>query len=766
MSNQPRAKRAKSGRTFTGTVQANRRGFGFVRPINARQQSEEDVFLPSSLMNGILDGDTVEVILSGGNARSVRRITRVRSKVFGLVTDGVFNSDPGVGSLTFKLNGLYAKDEVVSVQINDINGECKPGMVTRFGSLDNPVTLATLILARHLLPLDHSNSAIDQANRTVLSVKRNKYNPRRRDLRGQLSLTVDAPESEDLDDAISASVDPDGHIRVWVHISDVSEYITTNSILDQDAYNTPTSIYFPDFVRPMLPPALSHNALSLLPGVERNTLTVEMRISPNGIISSVDVYEATIATRTRLSYTTVARVLEGRRGHEIGALPDEDLSLEVVDTIGWLWAAAARLGQSRTARGGVDAFRLDYSGSEESRDDNSHKLIERLMVAANESVAEWLTERGIPALYRIHESITDTQAEELEKIANGFGIKAHLGRPVTAQAFAAFAATIDTSRSQALWNAILTLLGRASYSTNSTGHFGLGADSYLHFTSPIRRYADLRIHRLVKQYLNGDRDFAYLRPDLDAVADTINPKLQRADQAMREAERSSGLLKVGISLEEESKRSWNGVITDITARGLTVSTPSIPVSTFVPTRALGRGRHLDTTRRLLVNSDGSTLGIGSKVELFITDINVLAARIVGSLEPGTTHNSNNGKKRYTRKTATSRNGKSIDIPISKTTNPLTPTNSSKILKSANRRSPKNKNSTTIISIPLQSNKTIDKNSSSIDKTASSSIIFRSAPTLASENKSKIIADDAKKIVKNSRAERRRRMNKRAQRPSL
>ena len=626
MSNEKRTKRNSRRLTVTGQVQANRRGFGFVRPVGVTP-SDADIFLPASLMTGLLDGDTVTVSVENGNARSVTRTHRARTEIFGQVIDGIFHTEPGVGNLSVKVAGTYAADEVVSIHITERSGRIIPSKVKSHGTLNDPNTLAALIFARHMLPLTHTAAQIKEAASIAKSSHRRSSSAQRRDLRDHLVVTIDSPHSQDLDDAVASSVDPDGHIRVWVHIADVSEHVPTGSVLDTEAYQTPTSVYFPDFVRPMLPPVLAHDVLSLLPGVDRDTLTVEMRISPNGSVSSVDVYESIIRSATRLSYTTTARIIDGRRG---GELEGEKISPEITDTICWLWAAAARLGQSRTARGGVDAFRVDSLGDgQDSRDDNAHQLIERLMVAANEAVAGWLTERGIPTLYRTHETITGEQAEELEKIADAFGVKAHLGRPVTAQAFAAFAASIDPARSQALWNAILNLLGRASYTAEPKGHFGLGAERYLHFTSPIRRYADVVVHRLVKSYLHGNRSIEGVRSDLDKVADNINPVLQRADQAMREAERSAALQKFVAA--DHMEKTWNGVITDITSRGLTISTAGVPVSAFVPAREIGEARSIDAKRRRLINADGTSSGIGSRIEMLIVDINVLAARIEGTL---------------------------------------------------------------------------------------------------------------------------------------
>jgi len=620
-----RKKRSTTREAVSGTVRANARGFGFLEPA-----AGADIFLPAPLMNGLLDGDTATADVFDGSARQVRRTDRSRTIVHGRVSNGVFTTDPSIGTLTAQLKGEFSSDEIVSVKLQDrTQGDLTSttvSLVERLGTLEDPEVLTKVIFARYQLPIGHTAAQLDEAKRAAKTAGRERSR-HRRDLRDQLVVTVDAPYSQDLDDAISASVDPDGHIRVWVHIADVSEHVRPGSALDTEALNMPTSVYFPQFVRPMLPEVLAHDVLSLLPNVERDTLTVEMRISPSGSISAVDVYETLTRSRTRLSYSTVANVLNGDRGKKLSGLPGEDLSPEVIDTIGWLWAAASRLGQSRSARGGVDAFRVDSTPGQERREDNAHLLIERLMVAANESVARWLTERGIPTLYRVHDTIDAESAEELEKIADAFGVKAHLGRPVTPQAFAAFAASLDQTRSAGLWDAILGLLGRARYSTEASGHFGLGADQYLHFTSPIRRYADLCVHRLVKSYLGGNREVVGVRNVLDVVANTINPVLRRGDLAMRDADRSTALASVKLD-----KCTFNGVVTSVTSRGLSVLAPVASVAVFIPSRSIGKGRRIDPSRRVLVNADGTNFGVGSRIQIQIVSVDVLAGRIEGSLE--------------------------------------------------------------------------------------------------------------------------------------
>jgi ribonuclease R len=522
-----RAAGEHSSSTVTGTLRVHPRGFGFL----VREDSTgDDVFVPGNLLKGLCDADLVEAKVGRGDAAvSVRLLQRTRREFLGTVSaDGAsVLLDPGVGVDSFALSSRLTPGETVVFSFNSSQAvvvrERLKADSTRAGMLR--------FLMRHRIPLERPKGVEAEAGRRV----RLAPLQRRRDLRNDLVVTVDDDSSRDLDDALSARVEPDGSVRVWVHIADVAEHVLPGSAVDRAAAEVPTSVYLPQGVRHMLPDALGASTLSLLPGQERDTLCVEFRIDQDGEVRGVDIYEARIRTRCRLNYGTVARVLENR---------SVELAADVVSLIKVLGLAAGRLDLVRNARGGLDSVRADQ-GRQPGDDDQAHQLIERLMVATNEAVAAWLDDRGAPALWRRHDPITDTQVEEILAVAEGFGVVTGLAAPVTPRALAVAVSRLPAGAAgAAFWDALLGALGRAYYSVDQGGHFGLASDGYLHFTSPLRRYPDLMVHRVVKAYLSGRRDLDSMLDTLTSAATAANDVFRRASFAERDAVLADGLSDV------------------------------------------------------------------------------------------------------------------------------------------------------------------------------------------------------------------------------
>ena len=508
---------------IVGTLRAHPRGFGFLE-----RPGEESIFVPPNRMRGLIDGDVVAARIAPGrdDAERTRLVTRTRTHSVGEIIDGKrVRLDIGVGDLDLAVSGDCPP--VGTCVLIEIASETDAKVVEILGDSLTDDALMRRMLTRHQLPNGYTAEALEEADR----IAGEEATSTRRDLTAQRVVTIDADHSQDLDDALAAEAGPDGSIRVWVHIADVAERITIGSVLDVAAAKTPTSIYLPTLTRHMLPPVLSAAQLSLLPEVDRDALTVEMRIDSHGDVLSCDVYESRIRSQRRLSYTTVARVLAGDSAEKVGITTDQ------AALVRQLWAAAVRLGQQRVARGGVDAWRAEPGSSEPESETDAHVLVERLMVATNEAVARWLEERGMPVLARVHDAPKDEAVSELETVATSIGLWAALPRPLTPQAFAALAAQASSTRnSRVFWEAAMGSFERARYTTELGGHFGLGSARYLHFTSPLRRYADLLVHRVVKSYLNGVRDIDSVFITEEAVI--INDVARRSDLAEKHARRA------------------------------------------------------------------------------------------------------------------------------------------------------------------------------------------------------------------------------------
>lgn len=503
-------------------------------PDGLTDTDDADIFLNPTVLKGVLDGDHVEVLVRGDAATGRARVlSRSRTDLIGTVIgDGMLvQADPGVSVDSFPLARRATPGQVVRFVLkND-----QASVVEVLGTDLDPRAAMARFLDRYRLPLRRP-ADVEQA---VKSPSRLARQAARRDLRNQVVITIDDDSSKDLDDALAAEVGVDGSIRLWVHIADVAEHVTEGSALDRAAATVPTSVYLPQGVRHMLPDAFGADRLSLLPGVERDTLCVELRLDKDGAIRGVDIYEARIKSRQRLSYATVARIMDGRQ---------VDINDDVLTLVRTLRTAATRLGLLRTARGGLDAMRVDQQhGSHTAHEDKAHQLIERLMVATNESVAQWLADRGMPALWRVHDPIEDAALADIERVAAGFGVVAALGAPVSARALACTAAQVPSGPAgAAFWDALLGALGRARYSVEPGGHFGLGSTGYLHFTSPLRRYPDLLVHRVVKSYLAGGRDASRFLPLLEKSAAVANDVFRRAAWAERDATLAVGLAELAV----------------------------------------------------------------------------------------------------------------------------------------------------------------------------------------------------------------------------
>lgn len=557
-----RAATQSSSEVVEGLLRVNPRGFGFLCPTSGG----DDLFCPPGTLGELLDGDVVRGRKVSDRATDLQLVKRRRTEVIGTVgeADGrlILELDEHIGQLDLPLTGKARVGETVIARLAGRKGS--PARITeRFSGGEE--AMRGRVLVRNELPRVSPMEAADAKTQKLRS------GMRRRDLRKVVTLTIDDEHSRDLDDALSVSpADEKGCVTLSVHIADVAEHITVGSALDLDAREVATSIYLHPWVRPMLDPRLSEQSLSLLPGQERDAITVDMRIDPEGEIHSVDIYESRICSDGRLDYHLASAAL---REEHTGI--DESLH----ETLRWLRTASARLGFARSLRGGLSARFSDpeLRGQSEARD-----LIERCMVAANESVARWMADRGLQGLWRTHDAPGPDEVQELDELMTRLGFHAGLSGAVTPRAMAALDAQVQHAddATVALWHATLERMGRARYVSAPGAHFGLGSECYTHFTSPIRRYADLIVHRAVKAHLRGDKS---PHVDLDALAVHINDaagRASRAESQLRSARRIEAL--------SGSNRSVGGCVTSVSDSSVRIWLDG-GVRAHLPVRAL-KGR--------------------------------------------------------------------------------------------------------------------------------------------------------------------------------
>ncbi|HWH28581.1 MAG TPA: ribonuclease R family protein [Mycobacteriales bacterium] len=632
----------------TGLFRPHVRGFGFVdlaEPlVGATGEPLTSCFVPPPLTGPLLDGDVVAVTLlleddGRSTATEVTIVQRTRSEVFGVVEDGLrLRLDPYLGSGQWSLEGRVEDLPVGAAVLADITGDRTADPSDEWADPLDAETLLERVRVRHLIASEHPAEARAEAARLAEAPPgRRRSTTARRDLRALPTFTIDAPHSMDLDDALSVyRADPDGGIRVLVHIADVATHVRPGTPLDAEARRTGTSVYLPGWVRPMLPRVLSEQALSLVPDADRDALTVEMRIAADGAVTAADVYASRIRSDLRLSYETASEVLGG-------SVPD-DVPPEVVDALRWLRTAGARLGVQRLRRGGVEARRVEpelavavVDGVAEqvaaTPSNPANLLIERLMVAANESVAGWLADRGLPGVFRVHPAPGPDAAPALEAFCTAAGFHPGFGPELTPLDLAALSAQLDAAADEtaaAVWDVLLGFLGRASYVPKPGRHFGLASDGYVHFTSPLRRYADLMVHRVVHAFLSGHRDLADYPDggDLSAVCEHLNTVSRTAAVAERQMRKMLWLVTLSRQVAEEPSSTFRGRVTGVGAKGVFVTLDGSHVTGMVAVRELpGRGWKESDDGLALVDAAGHRLGYGDAVVVQVVQADVEAAQL-------------------------------------------------------------------------------------------------------------------------------------------
>ncbi|MCE9668486.1 VacB/RNase II family 3'-5' exoribonuclease [Myxococcus stipitatus] len=528
-----------SPRTVTGRIDVHPRGFGFLTVQAPGSQEVLSAFIPPPDLNPFLAGDIVTGTVTAGadgrlTASALSLVERHRARVYGEVVSRkgtqYLRIDREVANADWVLDAAgTAVQHGDAVVANLVDGKC----VLAYRLEPGADRSLERIIARHGLEKEFAPEVVQEA-RSLRSVPHAVG--ARRDLRDVPTVTVDAPSTRDIDDAISVlPAGPDGALRLLVSIADVSEFVKAGTPLDAEARARATSVYMAGRVLPMLPEELSAHWLSLVPGEERLCLTVELRIDPQGRVTAADVYESVIRSWARLNYDEVAAFLD--RGEVSAPMAP------VKDVMPWFRLAAARLAVARGARGGMefardearftfDAATGELSGLVSERPTSAHGMIERFMVAANEAIATWMLARGLPGVFRVHEQPDPSRVEDLNAFAQASGFAAGFGRELTPLALAAFDRQIAGAAAEpALRSVLRRSLGPSRYTVKPGPHFGLAAPLYLHFTSPIRRYADLAVHRTLKGYLHGRRDYLDEDPAVESLAVHINGRARAANRA-------------------------------------------------------------------------------------------------------------------------------------------------------------------------------------------------------------------------------------------
>lgn len=616
-----------------GSVKRHPDGFGFFIPDDSEQP---DVYVPRHSMKGVMTNDKVEVEVTpevGGDrfrGDIVRIIERATKKVVGTYQEmnagqGLIKDEGkgwGEDLKVAKEHSLGAKKgELVAVEILSFPDERKgfQGRVIEvLGEAMDPLTDIKRVLLNNNIPSEFSAAAEKEALSFAehISAEDSKG---RRDLSKLNFVTIDGATAKDFDDAVYTETTPKG-FRLFVAIADVSHYVREGTAIDNDAYERGTSVYFPNFVVPMLPEVLSNGLCSLNPHLPRLALVAEMHIDYNGECFESEFYEAVFESKARVTYGEAQEMVDGN--------PMEKHS-HVIDDVRRCADLAKILMAKRFREGSLDleipetqvivdgqGIPTDIIKSERLF---SHRVIEELMLAANVAVAKFFNAKEIPALYRIHEPPNQEAIALLEKYLWNFGSKTEISGGKLQKKLNKALEDFQGKPEAHILN-ILTLrsMSQAKYSQNNLGHFGLGFDNYTHFTSPIRRYPDLIVHRLIKSQITKNAGYRLQSEEDLATAGTM---LSACEQKSVKAERQYVAIKKARFMEKFIDQEFEGLISSVTKFGAFVLLRNYEVDGLVRKESLATEKlDFDEETLTLYNPrTGTRFSIGDHVKIKVAD---------------------------------------------------------------------------------------------------------------------------------------------------
>jgi len=630
---------AREGETFEATFLGHPEGAGgFLRPLAARRADGLDLLVDFREAHDAIHGDRVQAEITGltydgrPKARVLRVIARTPDPIPALLQkqEWGWRAIPLEPRLTQIVSvpptDLAGDGDLVSVLLDpDVNVRQVKGVVK--ARLGRPTDLRIenrLTAALFNLRTDFPDAVMKELAPFPTEIPA-AWTAGREDLRGLLTVTVDPPTAKDFDDAISLEALPEAEGGGWilgVHIADVSHYVAEGGPLDQEALLRGTSVYFPDQCIPMLPERLSGELCSLREGVDRLTLTAWMTLSPEMEVVETRFSETVIRSRRRLTYDQVkAACMDGDR--TVRSWMGEDVVLMLEE--------ALRVSRSLTARRlGRGALNLDteeteYVFDEEGRvkdarrypHHDAHRMIEAFMLLANEAVARFFTRKKIATIYRVHDVPDPLKLEAFKEVATAFGLlRPH--DPATPEVLNAMLDNIRGGPLEAMLNTLLVRsLKKAAYSADNIGHSGLALHDYLHFTSPIRRYPDLIVHRLLRKILRGEP----LADGLHSRLAVIAKQSSDTEQLATEAERENDRWKTCLLMKTKIGNRYDGRIQGFSPRAAFVRLDSPFVEVGVPLGALGAAFEVDANRtHAAAAGSGVVLSIGDPVKVEITGV--------------------------------------------------------------------------------------------------------------------------------------------------
>lgn len=643
---------------LAGKVIAHRDGFGFVDLKN----QTDDLYLSAKEMRKVFDGDEVLVKITSTkrNGKSDAQIVQVTKRCTETVVGKLFIEEnnarvipdnPKISHSIFidqeySINAEH--EQIVVVEITRQPDAYRPpkGIVKEIlGNLLDPGIEIEIAVRNFDIPHLWPDEVLEQAKK-LKAEPEEKDKSCRFDLRDLPLVTIDGEDARDFDDAVYCEKKSGGGWRLWVAIADVSHYVSVNSAFDKEAQLRATSVYFPENVIPMLPEELSNGLCSLKPAVDRLCMVCEITISPKGELSGYEFYEAVMHSHARLTYTEVARILAEKNDSESLVRESYKHLTKQLDELHSLYQV---LHQARLERGAINfetqetRFIFDRHRKIESiipivRND-AHKLIEECMLLANTATAKFLNKYKIPSLYRVHEGPTEKKLNNLRQFITERGLSLSGGESPTPKDYQALFEQLEgRDDSHIIQIMMLRSMVQAVYEPENKGHFGLAYDAYTHFTSPIRRYPDLLVHRAIRSIIRSDKEnknvkrhdkqtrlklteiYPYDMQALVALGEQSSMAERRADDATRDV---SSWLKCEY-LQEHVGQQFSGNIASIASFGFFVELDDLFVEGMVHVSNLGGDfyQYEQAKQRLIGEHTRQTFNLGDKVDVIVDKVDL------------------------------------------------------------------------------------------------------------------------------------------------
>lgn len=621
-----------------GTISGTAKGFVFCRVVGM-----PDFFIPPTKTKGAINGDTVLIkVISkteqSTEAQVVKIVNRANERLVGELfkfkNEIMFKSDNAKISKYIKIEKGYFLDAKMGEKIvckltyqPENNKERFVGRIVEIlGESSNTQVLELALMREYniyeIFPKEVIDKGKEVSKKGILPADKKG----RLDLTSEEIFTIDGENAKDFDDAVSLSVLPNGNYYLGVHIADVGHYVTRGGILDEEAYLRGTSVYFPTMTFPMLPESLSNDICSLNENVERLTLSCFMEIDKNCNVVNHKVAESVIKSKARLTYTQVANTLQDKEGGE--------KSDPFKKTLKKMNILAKMLKEKRAKEGELDFdiaepyFLFDENNEivsvvKRERND-AHKLIENFMILCNEVIAKEFFTRKIPFVYRVHEVPTKEKASDIIEFLRGLSLPCpSVPEVITPEFYAEILKLVEKhALKETINKVVLRSLQKARYSNQCLGHFGLALKYYCHFTSPIRRYPDLTIHRIIKDSLHGKNVSKELNNFVFEASEQSSVKEKNSE----DAERAADDLKKAEYMKKHIGEEFVGTITSVTNFGFFVELENT-IEGLVRVESLPKDAYLFFEKSLKLKGGNHTYNMGDKVEIKVLSSNVFDRKI-------------------------------------------------------------------------------------------------------------------------------------------